>query len=377
MKKKKTKEEAEIALQDIINSFNKGEYFKGINHICNRYFFKELAKSKTSFLDEILSYEPITIQRVWHIVNSSTKIPSCIECGNEVTFISLRKGYSKTCSYDCGYGEQRTLKTKQTNIEKYGFENVFQIDLIKDKSKKTKLERYGDEEYNNPKKNKETCLEKYGFSSPAKNNEIKEKTKKTCLEKYGFNSPAGNEFIREKMKKTTFEKYGVENYNKTEESKIKKVKTNLERYGVEYITQNTEIFNKAQKSGFKRREYIMPSGEIIKIQGYENHTLDLLLKTHKEEDLVIRDKEIEGFIGKIWYIGEDNKKHRYFPDLYCISENKIYETKSEYTFLKEYNENILKMDATQEINVDFVFYIFNTKHELLNEQELIQKKKPE
>jgi hypothetical protein len=36
----------------------------------------------------------------------------------------------------------------------------------------------------------------------------------------------------------------------------------------------------------------MPSGKIIRVQGYEIFALDLLLRTYKEEDLIINLKEI-------------------------------------------------------------------------------------
>ena len=354
-KKRETRKEAELKLQKIIISFNKGEIKNGK---MSGLYFKEILKEETPFLDKKLSYTPIKSQRLWHILNNKKEIPSCRECGGEVSFASLTKGYLETCSYKCGFGQHRLLKTKKTNIEKYGFENVFQNEEIKEKMKQTNLERYG-------------------FISPGENIEIQEKVKQTNLERYGSISPAGNKEVMDKMEKTCLERYGETHYNKTKESKTRRKKTNLEKYGVEHASQNAETFEKIQKKRFKRKEYIMPSGKIYSLQGYENFTLDLLLKTHTEEDLVIKCKEIENFIGRIWYTGEDNKEHRYFPDLYCISENKIYETKSDYTFSKEYNENMLKMSATKNMGIEFVFNIFNTKHQLLNEQELIQKRKPE
>ncbi len=46
----------------------------------------------------------------------------------------------------------RTAKAKQTNLEKYGVENPFQVEIFKEKAKETKLEKYGDANYNNRKK---------------------------------------------------------------------------------------------------------------------------------------------------------------------------------------------------------------------------------
>lgn len=39
-------------------------------------------------------------------------------------------------------------------------------------------------------------------------------------------------------------------------------------------------------NGYKYKEYTLPSGEIVKCQGYENFALDILLKTYKEKDII-------------------------------------------------------------------------------------------
>ena len=46
---------------------------------------------------------------------------------------------------------------KDSIMKKYGVENQFQREYVKEKLKKTKLERYGDENYNNIKKQRMTC----------------------------------------------------------------------------------------------------------------------------------------------------------------------------------------------------------------------------
>lgn len=58
-------------------------------------------------------------------------------------------------------------KLKETNLEKYGFENVSKSDIIIDKIKQTNIEKYGKDWY-------------------YQTDEFKEKSKKTCLDKYVF-----------------------------------------------------------------------------------------------------------------------------------------------------------------------------------------------
>lgn len=55
--------------------------------------------------------------------------------------------------------------TKKAIKEKFGVENVFVLRQMKEKAKKTKLEKYGDENYNNMDKNKQTMLDKYGVDN--------------------------------------------------------------------------------------------------------------------------------------------------------------------------------------------------------------------
>jgi hypothetical protein len=55
---------------------------------------------------------------------------------------------------------------------------------------------------------------------------------------------------------------------------------------------NPDIFLKNNKHRLDWKDYTMPSGKIIRVQGYEIFALDLLLRTYKEEDLIINLKEI-------------------------------------------------------------------------------------
>ena len=97
--------------------------------------------------------------------------------------------------------EKANIKRQQTLIEKYGsVQNSYA--QRSETSKKTKLERYGDENYNNLEKGKKTKLEKYGD----KNYNNKERIRKTQFEKYGCY--AFNDW--EKVRATNLERYGVE-----------------------------------------------------------------------------------------------------------------------------------------------------------------------
>ena len=93
-------------------------------------------------------------------------------------------GWSKDTIYDWSYkfnikkSKENIIKhTKQTNLEKYGVEYVSQLNMVKNKSKQTKIKKYGNENYINIDKIKQTNLEKYGVEYYTQSNEYKEKEK--------------------------------------------------------------------------------------------------------------------------------------------------------------------------------------------------------
>ena len=135
-------------------------------------------------------------------------------------------------------GQERLAKRTASNLKKYGVKNVFQRKNTIDRIKKTKLKKYGDENYNNQEKSKQTCLEKYGveFSFQSENN--KEKSKKTKLERYG-----NENFVNTKKIIETRRKHFGKNYYDQEKFK----KTCLEKYGVEHPLQNRDIQLKLKK----------------------------------------------------------------------------------------------------------------------------------
>lgn len=284
----------------------------------------------TSYLEESSKFS----ERVYHILNDLTNNQTCEhpECNNILKFYTFKKGYRQSCSNKCGV--------------------YF--------NKKAKLETYGDENYNNPAKmidtkiknnsytlmietHKRTCLEKYGVKHHWLVPEINAKRIETFNLKYGVDYPTQNKEIRNKGKETSLERYGFENPAKNEEIKNKintnNQKTCLLRYGVKNISQAGLDTN----SGYKWKEYTLPSGKIIKYQGYEDKLLDELLLEYHEDEILTSRADMPEF----WYIGLDGKNHRYFPDCYIPKTNTIYEVKSEWTLNSSFETNILKFNSVR------------------------------
>jgi hypothetical protein len=226
--------------------------------------------------------------------------------------------------------------------DKYGVEYAAKSEHFKDKMKSTNLERYGVEH-------------------AVQSEEIKDKIKKTNLEKYGFEYGLQNEGVKEKRRLSNLEKYGFENPLQREEIKEKSKKTCLNKYGVEYPSQNNEVYEKINKTSYYIKEYILPSGNIIKIQGYEHFALNDLLKNINENDIITGCKNVP----TIWYNDESGKKHRHFVDIFIPSQNKCIEVKSTWTFKKKIDCVFLKQNAAKELGHNYEIWVYNSKGEIV------------
>ena len=115
-------------------------------------------------------------------------------------------------------------------------------------------------------------------------------------------------------------------------------------------------FEKHAKTSFKYKDYIFESGNINKIQGYEHIALDELTKIYKESE--IKTSKIDMPLINYYF---NEKVHRYYPDIFIESENKLIEIKSDYTYKKELIKNIHKALATRKLGYNFETWIYDKK----------------
>lgn len=178
----------------------------------------------------------------------------CDYCENEINIKyklynkSIKTGGKFTCSRKCG-----AIKSKESNIEKYGVGNISQISEIQEKKKITSLEKYGVE---------------YSFQS----DEIKDKIKLTNIDRYGFDSAVKSDVVKNKTKETNLKKYGTEYALQSDIIRNKSKETSLEKYGFEYPSQSPEVQNKIKESNIRNNgvEYPQQSDEIKKITKANN-----------------------------------------------------------------------------------------------------------
>lgn len=201
----------------------------------------------------------------------------CPICSKPTTFLGLFKGYCKCCSGKCKYLDpERNNKTKQTKLERYGnpyYHNVEKMSqTCKNRSSETTTEIYkrvvknrNQEEINKnisntwknkskeeikeiKNKQKETNKERY--NDQYYNNS--EKTKQTMLDKYGENN-WGN---REKYRQTCLERYGVDNSWKSKSIQEKIVEIRFKRYNGYYLDVKKLRITKAEIRKNKLKDLI-------------------------------------------------------------------------------------------------------------------------
>ena len=141
----------------------------------------------------------------------------------ELTYGCVEKYYCNKCSYIKSketklnrYGNENynnSEKYKETCLKLYNVENCSKTEICKEKVKKTKLIRYNDENFNNKTKSILTSLEKYGCNHHFQNDDIKQKIKNTLIIKYGVDSYSKTESFKNKVFQTNINKYGVGNYS--------------------------------------------------------------------------------------------------------------------------------------------------------------------
>jgi hypothetical protein len=251
-------------------------------------------------------------------------------------------------------------KHKAILFNKYGTENMWEVPEIKEKKIAT-------------------CLKKYGVKNVAQNKEVITKLKNTqnanyikkhnklppslidkkqvFLEKYGKKDHRSSDYMKNKIKQTVLERYGVDHISKSKEIQEVKRQNSMNKYGVEFPIQHPEFSEKACKNNYKIKEYTLPSGKILKVQGYEPYALnDIIHKEQiKEDDIMTGCKNVP----VIWYNDLQGVKHRHFVDIFIPSQNRCLEVKSSWTI--QLKNVFLKQKAAKELGYNYEIWVYDEK----------------
>lgn len=195
----------------IIQRISKQSKNERCNYLINNYLKYRFSDSKS--INE-------TLYRIF--LNIEIR-PRCKYCGGEATYMGAGN-FQRFCSIKCAMNSEEVKQhCKDLLQEKYGVDNVYQLESVKNKIKQTCREKYGADNYLKSEESKikikETSLKRYGTEYPSQSQVFREKVKKTNNEKYGGNAPACSVEVQNKMRKTCEEKYGIPSYVQTQQFK--------------------------------------------------------------------------------------------------------------------------------------------------------------
>jgi len=208
---------------------------------------------KLKFPPTACSYECRTVLRT----QTSLKKYGCIAPGNNP---EARKKASETMMKNLGVpyammSSEVQEKSRQTLLEKYGVDNIGKHEPTMKKRMETERKNHGgilafntEESY---KHRKETVMKRFGcevFAHP----EIREKIKRTMIERYGEEHNLRVPELKKRHEESLFKHYGVRCAFQSPIIKEKSKQTMIERYGVENAAYSEELMKKAEQTMIER-----------------------------------------------------------------------------------------------------------------------------
>lgn len=249
-------------------------------------------------------------------------------CNRPVTFIGRQRAlFTKFCCPEhSAQSEETRDRCRQTNLEHWGTENVYDSE----KYKQLMMEKYGVPYHflreDIISKRAATCLERYGTIYPNQCKEIMDKVRQTTFEHYGyhcvFDIPeifelSHSEETIEKIHNTNLERCGSISPWGSKEVREQIAKTNLERYGYECIFDIPEVQAKAhseeakqkiRETNLKKYGYTSPlASPEVRDKIYESMKQNATFQKSKKED------EVYDYIISLGYKAERHYKTKEFP----------------------------------------------------------------
>jgi len=201
----------------------------------------------------ISKYKGFSLPEFFYLIYNNMSKPLCLMCNSETKFINFKEGYQTHCSLKCSQSNPMTkAKQKQTQLDKFGG-YAFSTPEGIDKMKKTNLAKYGDTSFSRTKsfrdKSEQTSLLNWGVKNPMHNNLIKEKSKVTQFNLYGNYGFVANP-NPEKSRQTCMDIYGANYFLQSDIGKKLYKETLFSNYLnklIPYLKKNNLIWDSEQK----------------------------------------------------------------------------------------------------------------------------------
>ena len=282
-----------------------------------------------------------------------TKYTPLCTCLRPVTYYRDGK-YANSC------GDPRCVGNT-IKIVKSSWSDEKRIEDSKNKKAAAKLKTVEQKQIQ-VKKAKNTFQTRYGVEWGSKSELQKEKSKQTKLEKYG--DPAYNNSKASAAK----------NRNKSveEQNRINRLRreTTFTRFGVEHAFLLPGVKERSAASNSKGKEFTLPSGKIVRLRGYEPIAINELLNRYVESDLIFHDTYCTKYNLPVFqYVNVNQHTQNYYPDIYIPKENKIIEVKSQWwwdgngaeKYASRLKNNLKKRAAVLEKGFTYEVWLFDDK----------------
>lgn len=214
-----------------------------------------------------------------------------------------------------------------------------------------------------------TMMKLYGVKHALQSSEFLKKSMNTCKEHYGVEHPAQSEEILENWKKTNLEIYGVENPSQSQIIKDRKAETTMEHYGVENPFQAEEIIEKINTDKHPTRNRYFYNGIAF------DSATELYFYIYHHD--ILKDDIARG---KMFVYYVNGKKARYFCDFLLNGENieikgrHLIDTKT--MILHTYLDEIPLLEKTQCLKDNNVRIIIDNDEEMIRISKLVEKQFP-
>jgi hypothetical protein len=292
-------------------------------------------------------------EKIWFFYHKLNERPKCITCKNELVFRErFDKPYGEFCSLECINSNKEEMKKRQTKTlkEKYNVEYFPQHKDFLPKQRRTKLLKYGNENYNNNLKGKETKKNKY----KNENYNNSEKHKETCLLKYGTDNYSKSNNYKNKKIDEYKKLYPNVEFNTIGKDFVKIVceKCNTvsklskqliyERYKRNYsLCLNCNPIGNNQRSGYE-----LEICEFLKTLNVEYKTNVKLTNSKYEIDIFIPSINLGIELNGVYWHNELFKSPNYHLKKTILSQKEnidlIHIFEDEWIFKKEIVKSIIK-----------------------------------
>ena len=171
------------------------------------------------------------IKLIYDFLHNVVATPLCATCQlTPVKFDTFLTGYRTYCCHQCSVSNPATiLKRENTLMENYGHKSALGCESIREKQKKTMIERYGVEHILQNDKFKNQVVTKNTEKSVLEKKDIRARKTSTIIARYGSKNMWEVQQITDKRKLTCLKKFGVEfalqSHLVKEKSKLSKTAT--------------------------------------------------------------------------------------------------------------------------------------------------------